>query len=116
MQGGKGYHFQYWGDDPAVYVPSLFGPKTPAASSQGAVIADWARAIEEAGRVDPGGPLYGIPVVLKDQIDAQGMPTTLGSVLFRDFRPDRDAFAVARLRKAGAIVLATAAAKSSDSA
>ncbi|MFM2126049.1 MAG: hypothetical protein RL328_2500 [Acidobacteriota bacterium] len=45
MQGGKGYHFQYWGDDPAVYVPSLFGPKTPAASSQGAVIADWARAI-----------------------------------------------------------------------
>lgn len=54
------------------------------------------------------GPLHGIPVIIKDQIDVKGMPTTLGSVLFRDFHPDRDAFVVDKLRKAGAIILAKA--------
>jgi Asp-tRNA(Asn)/Glu-tRNA(Gln) amidotransferase A subunit family amidase len=70
-------------------------------------------ALEEADRLDdayrtsgPVGPLHGIPVMLKDQIDAVGMPTTLGSVLFRDYYPDRDAFVTAKLRDAGAIVLA----------
>ncbi|MFM9968461.1 MAG: amidase [Burkholderiales bacterium] len=54
------------------------------------------------------GPLHGIPVIIKDQIDVKGMPTTLGSVLFRDFHPDRDAFVIDNLRKAGAILLAKA--------
>ena len=70
------------------------------------------RALEEADRLDrlsdPSGPLHGIPVILKDQIDAAGMPTTLGSVLFRDFYSDRDAFVVEKLKAAGAIVLAKA--------
>src|SRR5438093_4911829 len=51
------------------------------------------------------GPLHGIPVLVKDEIDTAGMPTTLGSVVFKDYRPARDAFAVDRLRKAGAIIL-----------
>jgi Asp-tRNA(Asn)/Glu-tRNA(Gln) amidotransferase A subunit family amidase len=66
------------------------------------------RALEEADRLRPGGSLYGIPVILKDQIDAAGMPTTLGSVLFRDFRPDHDAFATKKLKDAGAVILAKA--------
>ncbi|HLG69235.1 MAG TPA: amidase family protein [Chloroflexota bacterium] len=73
------------------------------------------RALEEADRLDgvwrasgPVGPLHGIPVILKDQIDAVGMPTTLGSVMFRDLQPDRDAFVVEKLKAAGAIVLAKA--------
>jgi amidase len=48
-------------------------------------------ALEDADRLDKAfassglvGPLHGIPIVLKDQIDAEGMPTTLGSVLFKD--------------------------------
>jgi Asp-tRNA(Asn)/Glu-tRNA(Gln) amidotransferase A subunit family amidase len=49
-----------------------------------------------------------VPVVLKDQIDAHGMPTTLGSVLFKDYRPDRDAFVVEKLKAAGAIILGKA--------
>ena len=52
------------------------------------------------------GPLHGIPIMLKDQIDAAGMPTTLGSVLFRDYYPDRNAFVTDKLEAAGAIILA----------
>ena len=51
------------------------------------------------------GPLHGIAIVVKDEIDAAGMPTTLGTVVFKDYRPPRDAFVVDRLRKAGAIIL-----------
>ena len=73
-------------------------------------------ALEEADRLDAlfqtsglTGPLHGIPVILKDQIDVKGMATTLGSVVFEDYYPDKDAFVVERLREAGAIVLAKAA-------
>jgi amidase len=69
-------------------------------------------ALEEADALDatyrktgPVGPLHGIPVLLKDQFDAAGMPSTLGSVLLKDYRPSRDSFAVAKLRKAGAIIM-----------
>ncbi len=54
------------------------------------------------------GTLHGIPVILKDQIDAVGMPTTLGSVLFKNFYPDKDAFVVEKLKKAGTIILGKA--------
>lgn len=51
------------------------------------------------------GPLLGVHVLLKDNIDAVGFPTTAGSLALRDHRPADDAFLVARLREAGAIVL-----------
>jgi len=73
------------------------------------------KALEEADKLDAAlsttgsvGPLHGVPVILKDQIDAVGMPTTLGSVLLKDYYPDRDAFIVEKLKKAGAIMLAKA--------
>jgi amidase len=44
-------------------------------------------------------------VILKDQIDAKGLPTTLGSVLFKNYYPDKDAFVVEKLKHAGAIIL-----------
>src|SRR6185312_16657572 len=47
----------------------------------------------------------GIPVLVKDEIDVAGLPTTLGSVVFRDYRPTRDSFVVEKLRKAGAIIM-----------
>ena len=71
------------------------------------------KALEEADALDaaykksgPVGPLHGIPVVLKDQMDVAGIPTTLGSVVFKDNVPTRDAFVTAKLKKAGAIILA----------
>jgi Asp-tRNA(Asn)/Glu-tRNA(Gln) amidotransferase A subunit family amidase len=51
------------------------------------------------------GPLHGIPMVVKDEIDTAGMPTTLGTLIFKDYRPPKDAFVVERLRKAGAVIL-----------
>lgn len=51
------------------------------------------------------GPMHGIPVLLKDNIDAVGMANSAGSLALADNRPERDAFMVARLREAGAVIL-----------
>src|SRR5688500_1775589 len=48
------------------------------------------------------------PIIFKDQGDVKGMPTTLGSVLFKDYYPDRDSFVADKLKKAGAVILAKA--------
>ena len=64
-----------------------------------------ARAAELAlAAGDNLGPLHGIPIALKDLIDVAGMPTTGGSIIYRDI-PDRDSTVTRRLRQAGAIVL-----------
>jgi amidase len=72
-------------------------------------------ALKDADRLDaayktngPVGPLHGIPVIVKDQADVKGMPTTLGSVLFKDYFPDRDSFVAEKLRNAGAVILGKA--------
>ncbi len=77
-----------------------------------AIITLNSKALEEADRLDAAlkesgfvGLLHGIPVVVKDQADVAGMPTTLGSLLFKDYYPDRDCFVVEKLKKAGAIIL-----------
>src|SRR5206468_9551062 len=61
-------------------------------------------AERKAGRVR--GPLHGIPVVIKDNIaTADRMQTTAGSLALVGARPPRDAFIVAKLREAGAVIL-----------
>ena len=60
-------------------------------------------AERKAGRTR--GPLHGIPVLLKDNIDATPMATSAGSLALAGHRPARDAFLVARLREAGAVIL-----------
>lgn len=52
------------------------------------------------------GPLHGIPVLLKDNIQTAGLNTTAGSLSLKDFKPIEDAFIVKRLKAAGALVLA----------
>ena len=63
-------------------------------------------ALDEAERLDaaykasgPVGSLHGIPVIIKDQADVKGMPTTLGSLVFKNYCPDRDSFVADKLRK-----------------
>lgn len=74
---------------------------------------DSERAIIEASQSDlrwnagtPKGPLDGLPVGIKDLQDTQGLLTTHGSIRARGNVPDRDLPMVARLRTAGAIILA----------
>ena len=51
------------------------------------------------------GPLHGIPIGLKDNIDTAGILTTAASAVLADRRPDEDAEVVRRLKEAGAIIL-----------
>ncbi len=74
---------------------------SPAATAE-AEASDRAWA---AGR--PRGPLEGIPVLVKDNVQVAGMPTTAGSPALATARPG-DAFIVSRLRAAGAVILAKA--------
>lgn len=70
---------------------------------------DCARRAERrltAKRRGPTHPLLGVPVSVKDLIDVEGFPTSAGSRVFDEgLTPERDAPAVAKLRRAGAIVL-----------
>ncbi|HEX9260181.1 MAG TPA: amidase family protein, partial [Acidimicrobiales bacterium] len=69
-----------------------------------------AAALDEAYRAGgPVGPLHGLPVTVKDWIDVAGFPCAGGQGDHRDRRPSRDATVVARLRHAGAVVLAKTA-------
>jgi amidase len=77
-----------------------------------AVIEVNPRALEDAAALDREraaghvrGPLHGIPVLLKDNIDAVGLVNSAGSFALADHRPAIDAFLVARLRDAGAVIL-----------
>lgn len=52
------------------------------------------------------GKLHGIPVLVKDQAETAGIPTTFGSKGFHNYIPDRDATLITSLREAGAVILA----------
>ncbi len=75
------------------------------------VLADEARAAAEAAdaalaRGDAVGPLHGVPVTVKVNVDVAGSPTTAGMAAFASDRPAGDAPVVERLRAAGAIPFA----------
>jgi len=84
-----------------------YGPKLNA------VIATFPDAQSEATRLwkereaeKKRGPLHGIPILLKDNIEAKGpVPTTAGSLALKDNVTNRDAPIVARLREAGAVII-----------
>ena len=53
------------------------------------------------------GPLHGIPVILKDNIDTHdGMPTTAGATALRNSFPEKDSYVAKKLREAGAVIIA----------
>ena len=67
---------------------------------------DEARARDEerkAGKVR--GPLHGMPILIKDNVDVAGMVNSAGSLALADHQPKADAFMVTRLRDAGAVIL-----------
>jgi amidase len=77
-----------------------------------AVIETNPRAVDDAEALDAErragkvrGPLHGIPVLIKDNIDAVGMVNSAGSLALAENRPTQDASIVSRLRAAGAVIL-----------
>ncbi len=83
-----------------------------AGPSLNSVIELNAAALDDAARLDDEraagklrGPLHGIPVLVKDNIDVRGMVNSAGSLALANNRPQRDAFLVTRLRDAGCVIL-----------
>ena len=75
-----------------------------------AVLAVEPTALDEARALDanggPRGPVFGMPILIKDNIETRGaLPTTAGSLALTDNVTGRDAPLVARLREAGAVIL-----------
>jgi amidase len=92
---------------------SAYDAKGPALS---AIITVNPKALDLAADMDrnyktnpsSAGPLYCIPVILKDNFDTFDMPTSGGNITLKDSVPPKDAFAVKKIRDAGAIILAKA--------
>ncbi len=85
----------------------------PALNCYGTVVEDRSRRHADAlDRLLAAGiylgPLHGIPVAVKDNIDTKGIPTTSGAVLDKDRVPTRDATVIQRLHAAGAVVVGKA--------
>ena len=80
----------------------------------GAIIVLNPHAVDEAERLDAAwqrtgtmsGPLHGIPVLVKDNFDVAGLQTTAGSAALKGWTPGRDSTVIAKLRAAGAVILA----------
>ncbi len=63
------------------------------------------QAEQRLGQGEAVGPLFGVPIAVKDQFWTKGILTTNGSRIYRDFVPHDDATVIARLAQAGAILL-----------
>jgi indoleacetamide hydrolase len=69
-------------------------------------VLEAARECDRARRTGaPPGPLFGLPMPVKDSLNARGFPTTAGTPGLRGFYPDDDAPLIGKLRAAGALVL-----------
>lgn len=68
-------------------------------------LADAAAADAAIARGDEVGPLHGVPLHVKDLINTAGVRTTFASHIYEDNVPDKDAVAIARLKRAGAILI-----------
>ncbi len=89
---------------------AAFDQKGPSLSS---IIAINGSALDQAEALDlertetgVRGPLHGVPVVLKDNYDVVGLPTTGGSIALANWYPPDDSFQVAKLKEAGAVIIA----------
>ncbi|MBA3941146.1 MAG: amidase, partial [Sphingopyxis sp.] len=109
MESGQTYE----GLIPLVYLDRIGriddqGPQLSAviaARSQTELGEEGKRLYDERMAGKARGPLHGIPILIKDNVEVAGLPTTAGSLALKDNVTNRDAPLVARLREAGAIIL-----------
>ena len=72
------------------------------------VVRDFERARDTARRMTAPGsdqPLYGVPMTVKESFDVAGLPTSWGLSEHANYRPERDAVAIQRLKRAGVVIL-----------
>ena len=81
------------------------GPKLNALRARNPQALQIADSMDHLAASAPRGPLFCIPVVVKDNIDTADMPTTAGSVALQGTFPLDDAFLVKKLKAAGAIII-----------
>jgi amidase len=84
----------------------IAGPKLNAIRVRNPRALSIADAMDNQTAALPKGPLFCIPVLVKDNIDTGDMPTTAGSVALQNTFPLDDSFLVKRLKAAGAIIIA----------
>ncbi|WP_025700012.1 amidase family protein [Paenibacillus durus] len=83
------------------------GPKINAVITINAKAIELAKELDEERKLKgPRSELHGIPIVVKDNYDVVGMPTTAGSVALKNAYPSKNSFVVQKLIDAGAIVIA----------
>ena len=89
---------------------NLKGPKLRAILTVNPHAMEIAADLDRRYRADPksAGPLHCIPIVLKDNFNTFDMPTSGGNLAMKDSVPPSDAFTVAKMRKAGALIIAKA--------
>lgn len=61
--------------------------------------------IKDKERDSATHPIYGMPILLKDNINTSNMPTTAGAAILENHTPEKDAFVVGQLKKKGALIL-----------
>lgn len=89
---------------------NLKGPALRAIISVNPKAMETAAEMDRQYKASPGslGPLHCIPTILKDNFDTADMPTSSGNISMKNSMAPADAFSVARIRKAGALILAKA--------
>ncbi len=89
------------------YLKRIYAYELDSATSLHTIIALNSNVLEEARELsysDGNHPVYGMPILLKDNIGSKGMATTAGAIALRNNMAD-DAFIVERLRERGALIL-----------
>jgi Asp-tRNA(Asn)/Glu-tRNA(Gln) amidotransferase A subunit family amidase len=82
------------------------GPRLNAVIALNSSAAADADALDkERSSKGPRGPLHGIPILVKDNYETVGMPTTAGSLALAGYQSRSDAFQVRKLREAGAVII-----------
>ncbi|WP_051503666.1 amidase family protein [Alkalibacterium sp. AK22] len=69
---------------------------------------DVVKQAEKLSYSEEHGPLYGMPVLIKDNICTEGMPTTAGAAVLQDFVREKEAELISNLKEAGALILGKA--------